>query len=259
LCSDEETFALASDVCWRFQNSCLPDGFERASIEVINSPCFTAPECSETPACGEGEMPVAEGCLSCDGVRIQSDQALQELIRDNGWDVCNSDLDCISVQAQAGCEFPVCGTTLAASSVDALRAAQPALIAEYCSDPAAWAEHCPQGAIPDCAGTSLCREGRCVSSIWTTCPERSLDDCAEDGDCVVASAFPLDTEQQCFSNATLPVACVDPDLSCPPVTTAAVDGEGNCFLFGNCLPQGFARAPEGGACAAAAGTSLCAP
>jgi hypothetical protein len=260
LCDDALTFAFAGEDCWRVPSSCLPDGFVRASIEVITSPCFTARECSETPSCGEGEMPAAEGCLSCDAVRIQSSGALRALVQANGWDVCSSDLDCIDVQAQTGCDFPICTMPLAASSEGALRAAQPALIDEYCSAPAAWAEYCQQGGIiVDCAGPAICRQGRCVSSNWAACPERSLDTCAEDGDCVVASAFPLDTDQQCFAATSVPVACVDPDLSCPPVTTPALDGEGNCFSFGNCLPEGFARAPEGSACAAAAGTSTCAP
>ena len=68
---------------------------------------------------------------------------------------------------------------------------------------------------------------------------------------VLASAFPYDTQDQCFGPDPVTVACVDPDLSCPPSITAAVDGNGNCYSFGNCLPAGFQRAPDDHECNAA--------
>jgi hypothetical protein len=149
---------------------------------------------------------------------------------------------------------------VAAADASRFAAALPGVTSGYCSDPADWFAICGGPPSIECAaGSAFCREGRCIVSDGAPCVARSIGSCDYDGNCAVARAFPLDTDQQCFAATSLPVACVDPDLSCPPVTTPALDGEGNCLLFGNCLPDGFARAPEGSACAAAAGTSTCAP
>jgi hypothetical protein len=84
------------------------------------------------------------------------------------------------------------------------------------------------------------------------CADRTLEACDDDVDCAVSRAFPWDASGGCFENEPVPLACIDADLSCPPTTNAALDLDGGCFLFGNCLPGGFTYAPEGSICSSSA-------
>jgi hypothetical protein len=257
-CDDALTYGFRGGECWQFPSSCVPDGFVVADIALIDSLCFTASECPAL-SCGIAAVATIDGCLSCDDAQARIDQTVTEFAQTSGYNACSNDSECVLRGWSTACSLG-CYVSLGAASVQSFEAELADATAGYCADAAAWTTAC--GSLPNlnCAEASpLCRDGECVFSYEPPCAERPLDTCASDGDCVVAGAFPLDTDQGCFAATTLPVACVDPDLSCPPVTTPAVDGEGNCFLFGNCLPSGFERAPEGSACAVAAGTSTCAP
>jgi hypothetical protein len=238
--------------CWRFTSTCLPDGF--APLNPLSDyACREANDtCSDALSCRTGEVPTPDGCLECDAAYAQLYGEVNALLRASGWDACNSDLDCIGLSWQFSCANDLCGTPIVARFSQSFLDGARAIVAQHCSDPADWAE-CPQ-LVPDCEGGAICRQGRCVGG-GVPCAERSLETCDDDGDCVLAAAFPFNTEQQCFAGTSSAVGCVDPDLSCPPVTTPALDGDGDCFLFGNCLPAGFQRAPEGHPCAAALGST----
>lgn len=254
-CSAAVTYAFRGDECWQFPGSCVPDDFAVRGPIFVEDPCYVARECRETSSCGDGQVATVDGCLSCDAARVRIEQTVTDFLTSAGYDTCSSDADCVAPgwndECWAGCFVP-----LAEASVSNFVAELSQATSGYCSDPAAWMTRC--GGVPDfdcLVPTPICRAGICVASDEPPCADRPLETCAADGDCALARAFPLDTDQQCFTGESVEVGCIDPDLSCPPVTTPALDGDGNCFMFGNCLPAGFVRAPAEHACTLANGST----
>jgi hypothetical protein len=214
-----------------------------------------ARECSETSSCGDGQVATVDGCLSCDAARVRIEQTVSDFVTSAGYDTCSSDADCTARgwnnECWAGCFVP-----LAEAFEPNFGAELSEATSGYCADPAKWMTTC--GGVPDfdCfVPTPVCRAGACVVTEQPPCAERPLETCESDGDCALARAFPFDADQQCFASESVEVGCIDPDLSCPPVTTPAVDGEGSCFLFGNCLPPDFTRAPVEHVCSLALGNT----
>jgi hypothetical protein len=245
-CSAEVTYASnGPDTCWLFPNSCLPEGFALLSPFVVADGCTDVRDlCPESLSCGAEEVATVEGCFGCDDARRVFSTAVSRLAA--RFDACNSDVDCAAHEWQTGCDG-LCPVAVNASNVDSFDAAVTDLSSGYCTDTADWAATCGRR-IVDCNVVPLCRAGRCVISGDAACADRSLTNCEADGDCVLASAFPYDPQSGCFAEVPVAVGCVDPDLSCPPSTRTALDGNGNCYSFGGCLPAGFQQAPDDHAC-----------
>jgi hypothetical protein len=93
-----------------------------------------------------------------------------------------------------------------------------------------------------CAAAELCIEQTLA------CSERDLDSCEQDPSCIVASGAPYDEAEACFVPEYVPVACTTNGPACPPVVTAALDSDGNCYSFGGCAPDGFTEAADTDAC-----------
>ncbi len=249
-CDDALTHAYGpDDSCWLLSNGCIPDGFTR--IDANNQdPIFacwsTTEACAYATTCSAGQIPSPSVCLSCEAARDVHTRYITTAASDNGWRSCNSDLDCVSEEWSTACDGH-CPMPLAESSVEAFRAALPELAAEYCSDPGAWQAVSCFARDVDCPNVAICRAGQCERT-GTACADRTLEACANDGDCVVSGGFPYDPAFSCFENDLVSLACVDADLSCPPTISVALDQGGNCFSFGNCLPPGFTRAPDDHPC-----------
>lgn len=251
-CAEERTFALdAAGNCWRFSDACIPDGFVPFSeFTGPVPPCTVSEDLCEPGSCSaDTEILTTEGCLDCDDARRALRDAVARVIDDQGWAQCDSDSDCVAEDWQTACDGQ-CPVALNASSVETFRAGIDAIASGYCMDGGTWRETCGS-VVVDCDIAPLCRQGQCVISTLP-CAARSLEACVdESGDCELATALPYDAANQCFDGSPTPVACADPDLSCPPVVTAAMDAQGNCYSFGGCLPSGFVRAPEDHPCSAA--------
>lgn len=247
-CSDAETYASnGPNTCWLFSNSCLPEGFAPIPRFDTADGCTAVRDtCPDSLSCDAAEVATVAGCLSCDEARRALPAAVSLLAEP--FAVCNSDVDCVAHQWQSGCD-EVCPEAVNAESVESFDVAVRELSSGYCAT-SDWAATCGRS-IVDCSVVPLCRAGSCVISGDLACAERSLANCEADGDCALASAFPYDTQGECFGPNPLPVACVDPDLSCRPSLTAALDGDGDCYSFGNCLPDGYERAPDDHECSAA--------
>ena len=250
-CDDALSYGLTDDECWRFPSSCLPDGFRRGNLAVEDNFCFAAPAC-EPLSCDANQVPTVVGCLTCDAAnRAQADDIV-DLFRASEFDACDADIDCTSVSWETSCDA-VCPVAVNATLQEPFQSQATAVSAYYCVDPNRWFTTCGIRDI-DCRTASLCRDGRCVMT-GTTCADRTLDACELNGDCVIGQAFAYAPEGQCFSADSVDVACVDPDASCRPVVTPGVDSNGDCYLFGGCLPPGFEPAPDGSECVAAVGTT----
>lgn len=111
--------------------------------------------------------------------------------------------------------------------------------------------------LPPCRQTfRYCTEGAEVP-----CAERDLESCVGEGECTVAGGWPYDAANECFRYGVddiVPLACVDADLTCPPDISFGLDVDGNCYAFGNCVPEGFTDVPAEHACHQALGAS-CSP
>ena len=249
-CDDALTHAYGpDDSCWLFSNGCIPDGFTLVDTSGVG-PAFgcwsTTETCPLTVPCSANQIPSPSGCLSCDAARDRHTDYVTTAAANNGWRSCNSDLDCVVEEWSTACDGH-CPMPLANSSVEAFRAALPELAGEYCSDPGAWQASSCFARDVDCPNVPICVAGQCERT-GVACADRTLEGCAYDGNCVVSGGFPYDPGLACFENDLVSLACVDPDLSCPPTITMGLDQGGNCFSFGNCLPPGFARAPDDHPC-----------
>lgn len=250
-CDGAISYGLTDDECWRFPNSCLPDGFVLGVPALQDSACYTAREC-EPLSCDENQVPTTEGCLTCDAANLAQAEAVTDLIRASEFDACDADSECAAVSRETECDA-VCPVAVNASLEEPFQSQATAVSAAYCVDPNQWFTTCGIRDI-DCRTASICRDGRCVMT-GATCADRTLDACELDGDCVIGRAFPYAADGQCFSAESVDVACVDADASCPPTLTPALNVSGGCYLFGDCVPPGFEPAPQGHECAAALGTT----
>jgi hypothetical protein len=259
-CFDVQTVAVApGGACWLFPTTCLPDGFTDAGENpLLDPPPCRLPEINVCPAalsCSAGEAPTVRGCLSCTDARRELISNLREYVIRAELDTCTFDTNCVAESWEAGCDGQ-CPLAINRGSVDTFRSQAPALVRGYCSDPAQWRASCGQNVV-DCNDAPLCRRGRCVISTLP-CDQRELADCESDGDCALTRAYPFDDTTQCFTFNDGPVACVDPDFTCPSASSSALDADGNCFLFNDCVPQGFRRAPAEHPCSAGI-SAICAP
>jgi len=238
--------------CWLFPDGCIPEGFEYINA-VAEDACSTVNDtCPESLACDAEQVATIAGCLSCEA----ASQALSERVRATVslYNVCNTDADCI-LESQgptcAGqCPGPINGNFVAPFSRDLSR-----LNRGFCTN-SGWSEKCGPASSGCDFSPPVCRDNVCVNGAEAVipCAGRSLQSCERDDTCVLARAFPFNAAGQCFRQQPTDMACVFAERSCPPVLTPALDGVGGCFLFGDCLPDGFARAPDGNACSAANGT-----
>jgi hypothetical protein len=199
-------------------------------------------------ACEGGKVVVFQECLECDAARSAIAERLDSLISASGWDTCESDTDCVSQEWSTPCDGQ-CPVAIASASSAEFEAAIPGFATLVC-DPNQWRMSCGNPSSVDCNVAPLCVDGTCRIGTLA-CADRSIDACEEDGACSLSRGSPYNAAAACFRVEFPSVGCVDPDLSCPPVITAALDAEGNCFSFGGCLPNGFTPAPEGHPCRAA--------
>jgi hypothetical protein len=248
----------AGGECWQFPDGCLPDGFEDANQNPLIDPLpcpYAERLCPEELSCSPGEAPTQDGCLSCDDARQEHALGTLEYVVRAELDRCVYDTDCVAEPRETGCDS-LCPEALNRDFVERFRSQIPPLDRAYCSDPAEWRASCGQR-LSDCGTAPLCRNGRCTLAALA-CEARPLDECESDGDCALARANRFNATSQCFEAATVPVACVDPDYTCPPVTRAAVNAADLCFRFSNCVPPGFRSAPDDHPCIAAT-ASVCEP
>lgn len=202
----------------------------------------------DTPfACGADEVQLLGECLECEAARQSIVDRLQARIDDSDWNTCETDADCISQEWSTPCDGQ-CNVAIASAAVDEFGAGIGDFVSGVC-DPETWGPKCGAPRDVDCQNAPLCVAGRCrIGAVG--CDERAPDRCTQDGLCAASGGFPYVPDLGCFSSALEPVGCVDPDRSCPPVVTPALDDEGRCFSFGGCLPAGFTPAPEGHPCRA---------
>lgn len=209
----------------------------------------------DTPlSCGAGEVELTGECLECDAARGEIVDRLQARIDDNGWNTCETDLDCVSQVWGTPCDGQ-CNVSISTASVDAFEAALPAFASSVCT-PATWQPECGFPRDVDCNSEPFCVGGRCQIG-GVSCANRAPDRCTQDGLCATSGAFRYDPEGLCFSSELVAMGCVDDDTSCPPVTTPALDDQGRCFNFGGCLPAGFTRAPDDHPCLQALSAPAC--
>jgi hypothetical protein len=205
--------------------------------------------------CGPGEVELAGVCLECDRARREVVDGLQARIDDDAWNLCETSADCVAQEWSTPCDGQ-CPIGVASTAVDAFEAAIDDFTSLAC-DPATWRPSCGGPRDVDCDISVFCVAGRCRVGGGLSCAQRASDGCSEDGLCATSRAFPYDAEAGCFASESVAVGCVDADASCPPVITPALDSEGRCFAFGNCLPAGFTPAPEGHPCRADVGATPC--
>lgn len=256
-CADAETHAVdAQGSCWLFESTCLPEGFT-ALDALPGNRAYACREtfrfCSEPLACGDQQLDVNGACVTCNDLRASRFASVSSLLEATGWDACSTDADCVMEPVIGSCEWE-CDRAVGRDYVEDFRSELSEFLPRFCGDlePAAWAARCSGADRQECGAHALCRAGKCREG--TRCADRSIDACASDADCVVSSAAAYDSANSCFAQGLTPLACVDADLSCPPVITPALDAFGNCYAFGNCLPPEFTPAPDDHPCRQAVAT-----
>jgi hypothetical protein len=260
-CPDALTHAVdAQGNCWLFRDGCLPEGF--AALDGLpNNIGYACREtfrsCEEPLACGDQQVDLNGECVTCTDLRVSRFGNVSLLLETSGWDTCSTDADCVMEPILGSCEAE-CDRAVSRDSSQDFRNTIADFLPRFCGnlEPAAWAAQCGEAGPQDCSSDALCSAGRCREG--TRCADRNLEECETDGDCAVSSAPAYDSANSCFAQVLTRLACVDSDLSCPPVITPGLDAEGNCYAFGNCLPPGFTPAPGDHPCRQAIATS-CTP
>jgi hypothetical protein len=207
--------------------------------------------------CAQGEVELTGQCFECESARRTIVDRMRTTISSNGWNACETNADCVAQEWSTPCDGQ-CPVAIATSAVEAFEEALAGFVSSVC-DPEVWTPSCGFPRNVDCPIATACVNGACrIASGLVPCSERASDRCTEDGLCATSGAFPYDPEGGCFSSEPEAVGCVDAEISCPPVITPALDSQGRCYSFGDCLPTGFTRAPEDHPCWAGIGAAQCA-
>jgi hypothetical protein len=252
LCPGEEVHALdAEGRCWLFSGGCLADGFAAVDgLAGVSPPCReTFDTCPAPTDCGPGEIATVDGCLSCNDADQALYAALNDRIQSESWNLCETDADCYAADWRDACAIGQCPMALASGAPDDFGDAVNALSDAYCTDVPAYRERCGGPRDVDCDTRTACLAGRCVMGV--SCEDRDLESCERDEACSLATGFAFRSDGACFEAEPVALGCLDSNLSCPPVTTAALDAGGACYQLGGCLPAGLTRAPDEAACAQA--------
>jgi len=101
------------------------------------------------------------------------------------------------------------------------------------------------------SSTDTLRPGKQESAVSPedqVCARTELEVCRDSATCAVLQARRWDNERQCWA-ALEPVACRVRELICGQLTTPAIDGKRQCWLFSStCLPVGWFLLENHGAC-----------
>lgn len=83
--------------------------------------------------------------------------------------------------------------------------------------------------------------GACVPPA---CEALSLEACADDATCMVASASAYNTNSSCFETTLTPLVCTTA-RDCDQGETITITADGSCWLFPSCPPDGYRIATVG--------------
>jgi hypothetical protein len=208
--------------------------------------------------CRDGLFSTERGCLACSEVRNELQEQRDELQVQYG--SCSSDEDCVVAPLVSDCDAG-CAAGINRQALEAYRHDMALLDQAYCPAPDRWRTQCGAHS-PNCEDkVALCATifGRCYvsTSARPSCAGRALDQC-EDDNCTVATGTVYDPANECFSAQPVALRCVPRTFECPPEPAPAVDGAGNCYYLGECIPtgdQGFLQALPSEPCLAALGNS----